>query len=229
MKLVVLDHHLQKSIIRKLLDKNGLKFSELKPKDIESNLFMYHMGRVKKLGLVEKKDALYRLSSLGKQYVDRVNLDTIEFRIQPKVITLLALTRPDGKWLFIERKHQPFLNAKGFPSGKVHYSERLQDAATREMKEKANIVGVELEQKGNVSLRFLKDGEVVNHILAYVFYGVVPNDLAIEHDHKYYFTYWGEESTIAKDSGFKGNREILDLLKTSDSYFFSELEFLSDY
>ena len=229
MKLVLLDHHLQKNIIRLLLDQNGLKFSELKPKNIESNLFMYHMGRVKKLGLVEKKDSLYRLTAVGKQYVDRVNLDTIEFRIQPKVITLLALKRADGKWLLIERKHQPFLNAKGFPSGKVHYSERLIDAAEREMQEKANINGVELELRGNVSLRFLKDGEVVNHILAYVFYGEVPNELAIEHDHKYYFTYWGDASTIKDDMGFKGNKEILDLLENSKGFFFSELEFASDY
>lgn len=229
MKLLLLDHHLQKSIIRKLLDQNGLKFSELKPKNIESNLFMYHMGRVKKLGLVEKKDSLYRLTSVGKQYVDRVNLDTIEFRIQPKVITLLALKRSDSKWLLIERKHQPFLNAKGFPSGKVHYSERLEDAAKREMHEKANIEGVALSLKGNVSLRFIKDGEVVNHILAYVFYGDVSDDQAIEHDHKYYFTYWGDIETIKNDKSFKGNKEILALIESSKGYFFEELEFESDY
>ncbi len=190
---------------------------------------MYHMGRVKKLGLVEKKDSLYRLTSVGKQYVDRVNLDTIEFRIQPKVITLVALKRADGKWLMIERKHQPFLNAKGFPSGKVHYSERLEDAANREMLEKANITGVKLLQRGNVSLRFLKDKEVVNHILAYIFYAEVPSELAIEHDHKYYFTYWGDESIVSNDKGFKGNKEILELLRTSRDYFFAELEFESDY
>jgi len=229
MKLVLLDHHLQKNIIRKLLDQNGLKFSELKPKNIESNLFMYHMGRLKKLGLVEKKDSMYRLTALGKQYVDRVNLDTIEFRIQPKVITLLALKRSNGQWLLIERKHQPFLNAKGFPSGKVHYSERLEDAAKREMLEKANITGVELALKGNVSLRFIKDGEVVNHILAYVFYGDVPDELAVEHNHKYYFTYWSDVDTIKNDLSFKGNKEILKLIETSKGFFFKELEFTSDY
>lgn len=229
MKLVLLDHHLQKGIIRKLLDQNGLKFSELKPKNIESNLFMYHMGRVKKLGLVDKKDSLYRLTSLGKQYVDRVNLDTIEFRIQPKVITLLALKKSDGQWLLIERKHQPFLNAKGFPSGKVHYSERLEDAAKREMLEKANISGVDIQIRGTVSLRFIKDTEVVNHILAYVFYGEVPDKLAIEHDHKYYFTYWGDVETIKQDMSFKGNKEILELIENSDEFFFKELEFDSDY
>jgi ADP-ribose pyrophosphatase YjhB (NUDIX family) len=229
MKLVLLDHHLQKGIIRKLLDKNGLKFSELKPKDIESNLFMYHMGRVKKLGLVEKKDTLYRLTSVGKQYVDRVNLDTIEFRIQPKVITLLALKRADGKWLIIERKHQPFLNAKGFPSGKVHYSERLEDAAQRELREKANISDVSLQLRGNVSLRFVRDKEVINHILAYIFYGEVPDDQAIEHNHKYYFTYWDDEAVISADHVFKGNKEILELLTTEKNFFFRELEFTSDY
>lgn len=108
MELVILEHHLQKDIVRRLISVPEASFSALKPKAIESNLFMYHLRKVIKLGLVEKCEAGYRLTRLGKQFVDRVNLERLEFRIQPKLITVLAIEREDAKWLVLRRKHQPF-------------------------------------------------------------------------------------------------------------------------
>jgi len=68
------DHHIQDKIIATLV-KSGQRFSDLVPDGMEHSLFMYHMRKLTKRGLVQKDDQIYRLTLKGAQlYNSRHNL-----------------------------------------------------------------------------------------------------------------------------------------------------------
>jgi len=69
------DHHIQDKIIAALVA-GGRRFSELVPEGMEHSLFVYHMRKLTKQGLIEKDDQTYRLTLKGAQlYNARHHLD----------------------------------------------------------------------------------------------------------------------------------------------------------
>lgn len=228
------NHHIQRDIVKKLITVESARYSDLRPKNLESNLFMYHLQQLIRSGYVEKIDNGYKLTAQGKHFADRASLNSLKLRIQPKLITILAVQREDGKWLLLERLHQPFIHSVGLPSGKIHYGEALASAASREIKEKANISNIKLIQRGTFIMRFSLDGEVVNHIIGYVFSGKAGKDYTQEYNQPFYRSFWGNASYLLdtkKSTRLKGHAELIDLLeKTPKSeLFFTELDFKSDF
>lgn len=224
-------HHIQREILRTLLLAPSARFKDLKPTGMESNIFMYHLNALIKDGFVEKIEQGYTLTSKGKHYVDRANLESLNVRIQPKIITIIVLQRTDGKFAILERLHQPFLHYKGFPSGKVHYGESLKSAALRELEEKTGLSGINIDLRGNFIMKFTTGDEVVNHIIGYVYYGVTTSDKELDFETKLYRSYWGEAQELHQDNRFKGHPEIFDLLTNTpkQQLFFAEHEFTSDF
>ncbi len=224
------EHVIQIEILRKLLNADQLRFSQLKPAGTESNLFMYHLKQLIRHDMIEKTASAYQLGKAGKTFLDRSSLETLTLRKQPKIITILAVQNADKQWLVLERLHQPFLHYRGFPSGKLHYGESLQEAAQRELKEKAGISNVALTLRGNVAMRFLhKDDRslVANHIIGYVFTGMVQGD-APGLTEKNYRTFWASSIDEPGKKNIKGHNEIIELLEGKEQ-FIESLEFISDY
>lgn len=224
-------HHIQRDLLRTLLFVPSARFKDLKPAGMESNIFMYHLKTLIKNGYVEKLDDGYALTSMGKHYVDRANLESLHVRIQPKIITIVVLERDDGKLAILERLHQPFIGFKGFPSGKVHYGESLQDAAKRELQEKTGLTGIDLQLRGNFIMKFSRNEEIVNHIVGYVFYGQAPATLPLDFTAPLFRSYWGDSQELHEDNRFKGHPELFELLEKTppDQLFFAEHEFTSDF
>lgn len=226
-----IDHIIQRDIVAHLVTCEHARYSELKPKSIESNLFMYHLRRLIAQNMVAKTDEGYTLTRQGRHYVDRASLSSLKIRMQPKIITVLTVKRSDGKWLLLKRLHQPFLNYIGFPSGKVHYGETIDEAALRELKEKADINNVKLHLRGNLFMRFMAKEDsnlVVNHVCAYVFSGSVDETVTVTKESENFVTLWGEEQQIYQTPSFKGHEEILELLKQGE-LFIKNLDFESDF
>lgn len=227
-----ISHHIQRAILHTLMLHDHVRYSELKPHQLESNVFMYHLNQLIKQGLVEKSQDGYRLTQDGKIYAGRSNLASLKIRIQPKIISILMVKREDGQWLLLQRKHQPNLNYAGFPSGKIHFGESLQDAAERELAEKATIYDVPLTLRGNMVMRFLNaEKTVINHIIGYVFSGTAPINCAATNETEFFRSFWGPEQKLFERPAFKGHKELLELLVANPkgTLFFKEFEFLSDY
>lgn len=207
-------------------------YSQLKQPGVESNLFMYHLQQLIKAGLVQKEDKRYSLTKTGKQYADRLSLKTMEPRLQPKIISILVVNDNDGKYLILERLHQPFIGTKGFPSGKIHFGEALIDAAYRELNDKANLTpdDVKLELRGNISMRFLAsdDKDVVNHVIGYVYSGQATKPVKGEYVQENFRSYWGPVDLLYGESTFMGHKEIFELLNNSE-FFVESLDFESSF
>lgn len=224
---LVIEHNLQKRIFAKLVYVDVARFSDLKPKNVESNLFMYHLKQLIKNGLVEKRTGGYSLSPAGKAFADRLSLSDFTYRIQPKVITILAVKRTDGQWLMLERMHQPYIGKIGFPSGKVHFGEQIKAAAQRELQEKAGFT-TRLAYRGQIEYRFYEGETVISHIIGHVFYGTVNASVIKEQLTRSGKTFWADPAKLSKKSFIKGYGEIVKRLQQKQ-FFLEELVFQSDW
>lgn len=174
----MIEHHIQRSIIDRLMRAPALRFSGLKPAGMESNIFMYHLKQLIKQKYVEKTvEGAYRLAPTGLSYVDRLSVN-LKPREQPKLIAILALHDEAGRWLLAERKAQPYIGTRMFISGKRHRGEHAGAHAARELHEKTGLQA-ELRQRGMADIQiYAATGELLTHAVALVYEGIVPADAA---------------------------------------------------
>lgn len=221
-----LNHPLQRKIFCQLAFAESLRFSELKPEGVESNLFMYHLERMIKDKFVEKIDKGYRLGEKGMWLADRVSFKTLRFRIQPKMVVCLAIKSTiSDEWLMMHRTHQPHFGAIVFPGGKLHYGERMETAAARELEEKAGMTNIALTYRGNVNLLFDYGKPTHRHVFVHMFYGETPSNPNLEHRWSTGKTYWADPTKLPQDTFLAGYWEIRELLDSEKDHFFAALEF----
>jgi ADP-ribose pyrophosphatase YjhB (NUDIX family) len=150
-------HHIELSIIRHLMIHEYARFSEMRPPRVDTNLFSYHLKLLLKQHYVSKTDSGYTLSRKGLVYVDRVNLEKMKLRTQPKIITMLLVQDGYGKVLIQKRTKQPYINTWTLPYGKLHISDMsVLDAARREAREKLDFDPHKLRHVGDCYITVLE-------------------------------------------------------------------------
>ena len=218
-------HWIQNHVLRQLILFSDRRYADLKPANIEGNLFMYHLRRLEKDQLVCKRpDGRYELTSEGQLYADRLSLETFKPRLQPRIVSLIACQNKQGEWLLYRRKRQPLIGQVGFPYGKLHQGETVQKAAERELKEKTGLVGA-LHHRGDGYITIVEEGEVVSQIMFHLFYGKnlvgkLKADTAIGQ------AFWGDPLQVGKSELIRSVPDILKLLQNNPrGRFFAELTY----
>jgi len=111
----MLDHHIQKSIVYDLAFAESLRFSDLKPDELENKAFTYHLKKVISAGLVEKLPSVaYTLKSKGRRVGKGAMKKDSRLLDRAYSILLLAIRSMDGSWLLYKRQTQPLLGLTGF-------------------------------------------------------------------------------------------------------------------
>lgn len=215
-------HRLQQHILNRLISHEVQRYADLKPDEVEGNMFMYHLRQLISAGQVEKRaDGLYELTAQGKRHVDGLSLVTYTTRVQPKIVTLVVCRNEVGEYLFYRRRRQPMLGMAGFPYGKIHLGETVAGAAVRELFEKTGLAAV-LEHKGDGYITIYQDGEPVSHIMFHLFYGENPVGELLP-DSTSGKAFWGTLSDV-DDTFLPSVIDLLQLLKdTPSERFFAEL------
>lgn len=143
-------HHIGRSIVAHLATHEYARFSEMRPKNVETNLFSYHLKLLMKSGFVKKTGEGYTLGQKGLIYVDRVTAENMKLRTQPKIITMLLVQDGYGNVLLQKRAKQPYINTWTLPYGKLHIDdESVKAAAMRESEEKLNYTPRNLRHVGD--------------------------------------------------------------------------------
>ncbi len=215
-------HRLQQHILNRLIAHEDQRYADLKPDEVEGNLFMYHLRQLTSRGLVVKRaDGLYELTAEGKRLVGGMSLETFTPRAQPKIVTLVVCRNEAGQYLFYRRRRQPLLGMAGFPYGKIHLGETIAGAAVRELFEKTGFAA-ELEHKGDGYITIYQDAEPVSQIMFHLFYGENPVGELLP-DSTSGKAFWGTLSDV--DATFLPSVvDLLQLLKdNSTEHFFAEL------
>jgi 8-oxo-dGTP pyrophosphatase MutT (NUDIX family) len=221
MKLDILNT-IEKHILRSMMGVAEAKYSDLKPDRLESNAFNYHLKRMISKGFIQKTvSSGYSPTRLGRNYLGRVNMDTMDFTLQPKVLTMLAIESEDGQWLMLERTHQPYLGYKGFPSGKIHQGEEIIESAQRELFEKTGLTGVDLILRGSVSFQEFEGVDFVFQILEFVYHAKVSVDKKITYSSPYFTSKWVTKADFFSGLRFPGHELIFEQLE-KQTYFHLE-------
>ena len=103
----MLNHHIQKGIIYRLALESPLRFSDLKPDELDNKLFNYHLKIVIRSDLVTKNsEGLYVLTSEGKTLGVHVYSEVSDVFKRARSIILLAV-RSNDEWLMYQRNNEP--------------------------------------------------------------------------------------------------------------------------
>jgi 8-oxo-dGTP pyrophosphatase MutT (NUDIX family) len=159
---------IQDHILEQLIRHKTRRYTELKPRDIEGNLFMYHLKGLLREGIVEKDEKVYKLSLKGMQHVATISLRTGRVRKQPVILNVIIARNEKGEYLFSKWHRQPNTGLISFPHGMMHYGEPIFESVKRELAEKAGLEA-DLTYKGNVHIRVFRDKEIERHMLVQLF------------------------------------------------------------
>lgn len=164
-------HFIRKHILRVLTMHKWARFKDMKPSNVDSNLYNYHLKELTRDDFVERVETKgYRLTPMGLRYVDHVSLESFEPRWQPKLLTKILVTNEEGQILVWPKYKQPFINTWSLPSGKIHYDdETLESAARREISYFTNEITYEIVERGVIEIAVYIEGEMVTHAIEHVF------------------------------------------------------------
>jgi ADP-ribose pyrophosphatase YjhB (NUDIX family) len=220
----MIEHHIQTDILLKLAKAERLRFSELKPKGMESNLFMYHLHQLQARKMVEKDSGAYRLSNDGLSYIDGFSFNTLKPRKAPKIICILAIRSPSGQWLLARRKYQPYIGRHMFVSGKRHLGESPEAHAHRELHEKLNF-DLALTQRGLADVRIYRGQDLITHVTAHVYTGQTGDDELPPPTHQFDYVWFDPKQDVPL---LAGTREIMDKIETDGGNFLLSLDVSDD-
>lgn len=214
-------HHVQKHILKVLTYAEYARFRDMKPLNIDSNAYSYHLKMLQKDQLIIKSENHYQLSPKGLSFVDKISAEKFETRMQPKIITMLVAHDSAGKVLLWRKKKQPFINKWSIPNGKIHMTDvSVQAAAERETMEKIGVAPERVVHRAACSVRSVVTGELVSYVYAHIFevsFETMP-DL---HKDLVWFTY----SELATLDTVPAVREILADVKNTRQFFYKEYDY----
>jgi len=165
-------HDYQFSILKTLLFKPGSRFSELNIVDVTSDHFNFHIKKLINDGLIIKKEGKYYLTVEGKEFAGRMDTDKLKLEKQGRITVALHAVRNIGgetQYLIHHRLKEPFFGWYGSHSGKIHWGETPQEAASRELFEETGLTG-DLTLKGIVHhCDYDKEGNLLDDKYFWVF------------------------------------------------------------
>jgi ADP-ribose pyrophosphatase YjhB (NUDIX family) len=218
-------HWIQNHILQQLILFPDRRYADLKPANVEGNLFMYHLRQLLKEQLVQKRDdGRYELTASGQVYADRLSLKTFKPRLQPRIVTLVACQNAQGQWLLYRRKRQPLIGQVGFPYGKLHVGELVQEAAERELKEKTGLDGI-LQHRGDGYITIIESGSVVSQVMFHLFYSKTVSG-KLKAGSTIGQAFWGDPKVIPPGELIRSVPDLIRLLQQHPrNRFFAELSY----
>lgn len=215
-------HHIQRTILGELMRGEHLRYAQIKPKGLESNVFAYHLKVLKDSGYVMRTSwGTYGLTTVGKRYVDGLSLSDLRPRVQPKIIILLACHDRLGRWLLMRRTAQPLLGKIGFPTGNLHRGETIMEAADRETRHAIGIQA-QLEHRGDGYITITEGAVLRGEILFHMFSSIVPS--AEPQDRQSIGDiFWSQpDENWARPEMLPSMIDLLQLLGSEEKHFFME-------
>lgn len=208
-------HFIRKHILRVLTMHKWTRFRDMKPSNVDSNLYNYHLKELIRDDLVERVETKgYRLTPMGLRYVDHVSLESFEPRWQPKLLTKILVTNEEGQILVWPKYKQPFINTWSLPSGKMHYDdETLELAARREISYFTNEITYEIVERGVIEVTVYIEGEMVTHAIEHLFSMKLAS---INMNHAK--AEWKSLQELERLKCSPGTKEILQLLHDNEAF-----------
>lgn len=218
----LVEHFIQRDILRKLSRTGQTSFSALQPQGIENGVFAYHLKTLVTRGLVVHHKDRYALSIEGLRYVAQVTRTNLDIQPQPKLFGLLIIENEKGEYVLHRRAAEPFLGRYTFPGGVLFFDETPKELAARQLLEK---IGVEIvvENRGMASLRLGENDHTLSHTYAHLFYGMTDSSTQLRAKDARFTPEWVHVHGLSKAELLPDVLDILDAIQRSKDYFFLDL------
>lgn len=135
-------HTAQMRVLRTLLIERSASFAQLsRAMELSSDHANFHIKKLVAAEMVQRVPRAYgqyELTRKGKEYANRMDTDELVIEKQPKLVVDIGIEH-DGKFIFQERKKQPYYGYWGFPTGKIRWGETILEAAARELLEETGL------------------------------------------------------------------------------------------
>lgn len=152
-------HHYQRHIIDTLAKAESCRYGELKPAELEGNIFSYHLKQLLAQKYIERTlSGDYALTQLGKSYV----IHRYENKTTQAHSIFLIVVRVGDKWLLRERLVQPLLGYTGFIHGEPRYDEDVIETARNRLKKKTGI-DCNLQVHASGLIKIFHENELQSH------------------------------------------------------------------
>ena len=157
----MIEHHLQKEILHRLVLHDRARFGELKPKDMDSNMFTYHLHQLMAQHYVEKhEDGSYGLTAAGKAAGINITQSARAVLEQAHAILLLAVRDQHSAWLLRRRLAQPTHGKIGFIHGEPVADEPIVQTARAVLERRTGLVAADFSVAGSGFIRIFQNNEL---------------------------------------------------------------------
>lgn len=137
-------HTIQRKILNDLLFSNKLRYSDMKPLDMEGSQFTFHLNKLLDAQLIAKENDCYALTAQGKSLANSFDSDSkTPLRQAKHSVVFCAFRKYEDReqTLLYTRQKNPFYGHQGYPTGKVMYGESIIETAERELTEETGLAG----------------------------------------------------------------------------------------
>lgn len=211
-------HPIQLHILEKLSSQKIVRFHQLRPAGIDSNLFTYHLGRLVRAGMIDKHVDGYSLSAIGLRHVRQPSSVKNNHNIvQPNIQLLFVIQNSNGDILLSKHQQQPFIDTWGLPRGYIFETNiSLQHAAQRTIAEELEVHEVNQEHAGDCYVRVFSKEVLITTTLVHVF------RLYIDTVPKLPTLLWARPHKLADLQLYPATEHIMTRTFFNDPFYFEE-------
>jgi ADP-ribose pyrophosphatase YjhB (NUDIX family) len=216
--ILEISHRIQKHVLNVLIHQKYARFRDMRAKNVDTNLYSYHLKLLQKRGFVVKSDKGYSLGINGLLYADRVSKESVAIRRQPIIVTMMVIQNSNGDVLLLKRRHEPFLDRWTLPYAKLRIEDMsVTDAALRGLHSKLGLAhATGLQKAGDCYIRITSEDTVMVSTLAHVFY-LETDEIALTPD-----LAWARPHKLADYELAPAVEQIITRTFFRDPYFFEE-------
>ena len=221
-------HRIQLNILRTLLFAESKRYSEIKPTNMESSQFKYHLDALITAKLITKDaNGHYLLTPKGKEFANQMDSINIQMKKQTKVTAKICCIRDSGlepEYLLYERLKNPFFGHQGFPTSKIWYGMSFVEGAQKGLYNETNLIG----EPELIAIRHYRVYDEISNTLLedktmYIFKIINPTgELQSRKDGRFKWVKETKVNHFVKKS-LPEFREVFSVLNNNNTDFFKEV------
>ncbi len=136
----MIEHHIQRKILHALVKTDTARFTDIRPKNLDTNIVTYHLKQLIKQGYVKKNpDGRYCLTNKGKVIGTTIMMSKEDALFEAHTVLLMALQNQKGQWHLRKRLAQPMFGWSGFVHGEPIAGQPIKETAQKIFQDKTGL------------------------------------------------------------------------------------------
>lgn len=219
MKQHTIKHPIEKHIMSVLLGQKEARFSDMRPKRADSNLYSYHLTKLVSSGHIKKVGKAYSLDINGLSHVQSLQSDSYSTIHTIQIMIMFVVQNSDGDTLLERQMQQPFISTLSLPGGLLRADDlSVEAAASRILTETLQITSQKMHHAGNCYVRVRRGNTHISTTLIHVF-TFNSDDISVESPFL-----WAQPHSLPQLSMSPGVDQIIARTFFRDPFYFEEFD-----